>query len=337
MRSDTVTRPTPGMRKAMFEAQVGDDVHGDDPTVNKLEEMAALKLGMEAALFVPSGTMGNTIALKLGCGEGNIALIEENCHIMNFECGNISRIAASLPRPLPSDRGEISLKVLKSHLDNPLKEHIPATRFISLENTHNTWGGTVLNLEYIKEVKKLAQEYNLHFHLDGARVFNASTALNIDVKEITTNFDSVMFCLSKGLGAPIGSMLGGRSDFIKRARKVRKYLGGGMRQVGIIAAAGIFALDHMVNRLAEDHGRAKKLALALGEIKQISIDLDRVETNFVLVNLKTMSSLEYLNKLKAKKVLALPLTNSCVRIVTHNDIDDKDIEIAINANREIFS
>jgi threonine aldolase len=336
-RSDTVTRPTEAMRKAMYNAEVGDDVHGDDPTAIELETRAAEKLGKEAALFVPSGTMGNTIAMILAVGEGKVVLMEERCHIFNFESGNVSRLAKSLPRVLPSDRGKIPLDLLEANIPgDALREHIPEIRTIALENTHNIWGGAVLDIDYMKSVYTLAQQHRLHLHLDGARIFNAATALKVKAREIARYCDSVMFCLSKGLAAPIGSILAGSRDFIIEARKIRKYLGGGMRQVGIIAAAGLVAIDQMVSRLEEDHIRAKKLAESISEINDIEVDPMQTVTNFVMIRLKTMDSMTFLNKCSQEKVLALPYTDNLVRFVVHKDIDDQDIDTAIRTIRSIF-
>lgn len=335
-RSDTVTRPTDEMRKAMYESEVGDDVHGDDPTVNRLEELAAEKLGKEAALFVPSGTMGNTIAMKLGAGEGKVVIMEEKCHIFNFEFGNVSKIAGSLPRVLPSKRGEIPLHLIEEILDSALKEHMPEIKAIALENSHNIWGGTILSQEYIRAAAALAKKHGLHLHLDGARVFNAAVAQTIDVKEIVNHFDSVMFCLSKGLSAPIGSILAGESAFIKEARKVRKSLGGGMRQVGVIAAPGIVALEKMVDRLAEDHVRAKRLAQGATAIKGIEVDADGVDTNMVMIKVTAMAAVQFLERLAERDVWALPVSGDTCRFVVHKDIDDRDIETAVAAIEEVI-
>jgi threonine aldolase len=334
-RSDTVTRPTEEMRKAMYNAEVGDDVHHDDPTVHKLEEIAADKIGKEAALFVPSGTMGNTIAMMIGVGAGKEVILEENCHIQNFEMGNVSRLAHAVPRVLPSDHGKIPLDLIEKNIHTALREHMTHTTAIALENTHNTWGGRILDLQYLADVQKLAKKYELYSHLDGARVFNAAVGLGIDVKEISKYFDSLMFCLSKGLAAPVGSILAGSKEFIKEARFVRKYLGGGMRQVGIIAAAGIVALESMVDRLAEDHQRIKHLAQQIADLPNITVNPDEVETNMLMLTLKSMKAEEFLEKLAAKNIWALPFTDHIVRIVTHKDIDDTDIEKAITAIREI--
>ncbi len=333
-RSDTVTRPTEEMRKAMYNAEVGDDVHGDDPTVNRLEELAAEKVGKEAALFVPSGTMGNTIAMIVGVGAGKEVILEEKCHILNFEAGNVSRIAHALPRAMASDRGKIPLDKLEANIHTSLREHITETRAIALENTHNVWGGALLGMDYLRDAAALARKYDLYFHLDGARVFNAAAALGIDVREIAGLFDSLMFCLSKGLSAPVGSILAGTESFIKEARFARKYLGGGMRQVGIIAAAGIVALEKMTDRLIDDHQRTKRLAEGIAALKNIHVNPDEAETNMIMIELKTMDSDTFLRELAARKVLALPFNSETVRLVTHKDIDDNDINRAISAIRE---
>ena len=334
-RSDTVTRPTEEMRKAMYDAEVGDDVHGDDPTANRLEELAADKVGKEAALFVPSGTMGNTIAMIVGVGEGKEVILEEKSHILNFEAGNVSRLARALPRAMRSDRGKIPVDLMEKNIHTSLRDHITETRAIALENTHNTWGGALLGLDYLNEVSALAHKYNLYLHLDGARVFNAATALKVNVKEIAAHFDSLMFCLSKGLSAPVGSILAGSKEFIKEARFVRKYLGGGMRQVGVIAAAGIVALEKMVDRLVEDHRRAKRLADNIADLRGIDVNPDDVETNMIMISLKAIDSDTFLQKLAARKILALPFDKKSVRIVIHKDIDDNDIDKAISVIREI--
>lgn len=332
-RSDTVTRPTEEMRRAMYKAEVGDDVLGDDPTVIKLQERAAEILGKEAALFLPTGTMGNTIAMKIAAGEGKEVILEEQCHIMNFESGNIARICGSLPRPLPSYRGKIPLDVIEKNIHTALREHMPTTRAISLENTHNVLGGAVLEPEYLEKVHTLAQKYKLHVHLDGARLYNAAVALNIEASAIVRHVDSVMCCLSKGLCAPVGSVLAGSREFIGEARFVRKYLGGGMRQAGVIAAAGLIALEKMIPRLAEDHIRAKRLAEMIMDLSEISFKQEEIVTNFLILKTETMSSNEFLKRLAPMNVLALPFSDSTVRFVTHNDIDDNDIERAASAIR----
>jgi len=330
-RSDTVTRPTPEMRRVMSTAPVGDDVHGDDPTVNRLQDLAAEITGKEAAIFVPSGTMGNTIALILGAGEGVEVIMEDKCHIFNFEAGNVSRIARSLPRILPSENGAMSLALIEASIHTAMRVHCPPTRAIYLENTHNLHGGTVLQPEYMRQVKQLAERHQLHVHLDGARVFNAAVALDVPVAEIAAHVDTMMFCLSKGLCAPIGSILVGNADLINEAIAVRKYLGGAMRQAGIVAAAGILSLQSMVERLAEDHMRAAKLAQGLAGIPGISVDPERVQTNFVMLELENMQSGDFLQRIREHHVWALPFSDHMIRFCTHHDIDDADVDRAVDA------
>ena len=335
-RSDTVTRPTEAMKQAMMNAELGDDVLGDDPTVQKLEEMSAQLLNKEAALFVPSGTMGNTIALKLAAGEGKAVIMEEKCHIFHFEAGNVARIALSLPQTLPSNRGEIPIDLLKTSINVALREHMPQTTAITLENTHNLWGGLVLSLKYMESVQGLAKEFNLHMHLDGARIFNAAVALNVAAADIAKYFNSIMFCLSKGLSSPVGSMLVGSTDFIKEARLHRKSLGGGMRQVGMLAAAGIVSITQMVDRMAEDHQRAKDLAAAIADNEGLEINLEDVQTNMIKIKLKNLDATSFLNKLAQQQVLALPFSHHSVRLVTHKDIDDTDIKKAARVIHEVL-
>ena len=302
-RSDTVTRPTPEMRRVMSTAPVGDDVHGDDPTVNRLQEMSAEITGKEAAIFVPSGTMGNTIALILGVGEGVEVIMEEKCHIFNYEAGNVSRLARSVPRILPSVNGAMDIDRIRENIHTAMRVHCPPTRAICLENTHNLHGGSVLSIEYMRSVKQLAEAHDLH----------------------------MMFCLSKGLCAPIGSILVGSKDLIREAITVRKYLGGAMRQAGIVAAAGILALETMVERLAEDHERARALARGLSGIAGITVNPESVETNFVMLELESMHAPEFLEQLKTLKVLALPFSDHTIRFCTHHDIDDADLARAVDA------
>lgn len=330
-RSDTVTRPTPEMRRVMSTAPVGDDVHGDDPTVNRLQDLAAEMTGKDAAIFVPSGTMGNTIALILGVGEGMEVIMEEKCHIFNYEAGNVSRLARSLPRILPSKDGAIPLELLDSSIHTAMRVHCPPTRAICLENTHNLHGGTVLTPDYMRRVKELADHHQLHVHLDGARVFNAAVALGVPVAKIAAHVDTMMFCLSKGLCAPIGSLLVGDRELIGEAIAVRKYLGGAMRQAGIVAAAGILSLQTMVDRLADDHERAARLARGLEGIPGVKVDMESVQTNFVMLELEHLTASEFLERLKERRVWALPFSDHTIRFCTHNDIDDADVDRAIDA------
>jgi len=338
-RSDTVTRPTPEMRRAMAEAEVGDDVLGDDPTVRRLEELAAGILAKEAALFVPSGTMGNTIALMVHNSRGKEVLLEEKCHIYRYESGNVASLAGALPHTLPSQRGQISLADLEASFKDDADAHEVATGGIALENTHNYHGGTTLPVDYLRQVGEFTRSRRLFLHLDGARMFNAATALKVDAAAIAQPCDSVMFCLSKGLAAPIGSLLVGSRDFIFRAHRVRKQLGGGMRQVGILAAAGIIALDTMRLRLEDDHQRARRLAAGLAAVKGLAIDPADVQTNIVIFRVvsKRIDPEQLVKQMAADKVLALPFGPGRVRLVTHNDIDDADVEKALRSISRIVS
>jgi threonine aldolase len=336
-RSDTVTRPTAKMRKAMAEAEVGDDVLGDDPTVQKLESLAAEKMDKEAALFVPSGTMGNSIAIKVWTRELDEVIVEERSHIYNMESTHLTFIARILPRPLSSNRGAMDPEEVESNIRKP-SVHIPRTSLICVENTHNNWSGTVVPMENLKAIREIANKHDVKIHFDGARVFNASIASGIPVKDYAALGDSLMFCLSKGLSAPVGSILTGPRDFIDYSRRVRKALGGGMRQVGILAAPGIVALTEMVDRLKEDHERAKKFALAIAELPGISLNPDNIETNIIIFgfNHPKISITEFLATLKEEGILALATTGGRIRFVTHKDIGDEDIDKAISAFRKIL-
>ncbi len=336
-RSDTVTKPTERMRKAMYEAEVGDDVLGDDPTVKKLEEIAAEKIGKESALFVPSGSMGNAICVKIWTKEGDEVILEERCHIYNIELGNLSVLSRVLPRPVPSKRGEMSPEdVEKAIRKRGLTSN--GTSLICLENTHNFWSGAVVSVENFKEIRKIAQKHNLKIHLDGARIFNASIAKKIHVTEWTSLVDSVMFCLSKGLSAPIGSIVVGSKEFIEEARRFRKLLGGGMRQVGVIASAGIVALEEMIERLEEDHILAKRLAYGLAEIKGIELNPDDVETNIIIFKIRKngINAPLFVDLLRGKGILALSISENEVRFCTHKDVTEHDVERALKACREIL-
>lgn len=336
-RSDTVTRPTEKMRKAMAEAVVGDDVLGDDPTVQRLESLAASVMGKEAALFVPSGTMGNSIAVKVWTRELEEVIIEARSHIYNMESTHLTFISRIAPRPLASNRGAMDPQEVERNIRKP-SVHIPRTSLICVENTHNNWSGAVVPMNNLKAIREIADKHDVKIHFDGARVFNASIASGIPVKEYAAIGDSLMFCLSKGLSAPVGSMLVGSKDFIDYARRVRKALGGGMRQVGVLAAPGIVALTEMVDRLKEDHDRAKRLALAISELPGIKLNPEHIQTNIFLFgfNHPRLSVPEFLSKLKEKRVLALATTGD-IRFVTHKDIDDEDIERAISAFGEILT
>lgn len=336
-RSDTVTKPTEEMRMAMAEAEVGDDVLGDDPTVQKLEALAASIMGKEAGLFVPSGTMGNSIGVKMWTQELQEVVVEEKCHIYNMESTHLTFISRVTPRPLPSKRGALDPDLVKSNI-RAASVQTPKTSLICLENTHNNWGGAVIPLETFKGIRKVADEYGLKIHLDGARIFNASLAAGIPVKEYAKHCDSVMFCLSKGLCSPVGSMLVSDQATIDYARRLRKALGGGMRQAGVLAACGLISLTRMVDRLKEDHARARKLAEAIHDLPGITLNPAEVETNIIVFyfNHPKITIPELLARLKEKGILALGVFGG-VRLVTHKDVDDEDVERAIKAFREILA
>jgi threonine aldolase len=335
-RSDTVTKPTEKMRRAMAEAEVGDDVLGDDPTVQKLEALAADKMGKEAGLYVPSGTMGNSVAVKAWTRELEEVIVEARSHIYNMESTHMTFISRVTPRPLPSRRGAMDPDDIEKNIRKP-NVHLPRTSLVCVENTHNNWSGAVLPLENLKAVRALADRHGIKVHMDGARIFNASTASGVPVKVYAQCADSVMFCLSKGLSAPIGSMLVGNKDFIEYGRRIRKALGGGMRQVGVLAAAGIVALTEMVDRLKEDHLRAKHLAAAIAGFPGVDIDPATIETNIIIFNFShpQLSVDEFLKELKNRGILALALTGG-IRLVTHKDVDDTDVARAIEAFRQIL-
>jgi threonine aldolase len=338
LRSDTVTLPTDEMREAMNNAEVGDDVYQEDPTVNRLEELAAKKLGKEAALFVPSGTMGNLIAVLTHCQRGDEIILERDSHIYYYEVGGMSAVAGVIPRMIVGDRGILDPQDIRRELREE-NLHYPKTTLICLENTHNRAGGTIIPPKVTEEICQLAHQRNIAVHLDGARIFNAAIALNIEPALLTKDVDSVMFCLSKGLSAPVGSILTGSKEFIKRARKNRKMLGGGMRQAGILAAAGIIALENMVERLEEDHKNARILGEGLANINGIKVDLETVQTNMVYFDLResSMDTFQFLPKLAEYNIWGSPRPPTKVRLVTHYGISEEDIYATIKAIKEIVS
>lgn len=336
-RSDTVTRPTDEMRRAMAEAAVGDDVLGDDPTVQDLEARAARIMGKDAALFVPSGTMGNSIAVKMWTRELDEVIVEEKSHIYNMESTHMTLISRITPRPIPSDRGIMDPVDVRNNIRKP-SVHIPRTSLICVENTHNSWGGAVLPLDNLDALRGLADEHGLKIHMDGARLFNASQASGVPVKDYAARVDSLIFCLSKGLSAPVGSLLVADRDSIDYGRRLRKALGGGMRQVGVLAAPAIIALEKMPARLAEDHARASRLAHGIAGLPGIALDPKSVRTNIVLFrfNHPRLSIPVFLEKLKERGVLALAVFAG-IRFVTHKDVGDEDVDRALAAFREILS
>jgi threonine aldolase len=336
-RSDTVTRPTENMRRAMAEAEVGDDVLGDDPTVVRLESMAAEIMGKEGGLFVPSGTMGNSIAIKVWTRELEEVIVESRAHLYNMESTHMTFIARVTPRPLFSDRGALDPEEVERNIRMP-SVHIPRTSLICVENSHNNWSGAVVPLENLRAVREVADRHGVRIHFDGARIFNASHASGIPVKEYAEIGDSLMFCLSKGLSAPVGSLLVGPKDFIDYARRVRKALGGGMRQVGVLAAPGIVALNEMIDRLKDDNERAKRLASAIAGLPGIQLDPAKIETNIIIFGFDhpRFSIQEFLGKLKEQAILALATTGG-IRFVTHKDVDDEDVDRAILAFQKLLS
>lgn len=334
LRSDTVTKPTPEMREVMAEAEVGDDVYRDDPTVNRLEELAAEMLGKEAALFVPSGTMGNLIALLVHCQRGVEAIVGNQSHIYLNEVGGMSALGGIQPCPVQNQSdGTLALEDILASIRTEDVHH-PITRLVSIENTQNVCGGVPLTLNYTRQVGELAQRNHLSFHIDGARIFNSAVAQNVPVRDLVEPADSVMFCLSKGLAAPIGSMLVGTKKFIARARHIRKMLGGGMRQAGVVAAAGIISLEKMTKRLAEDHARAKRLADGLREVKGLVVDTGSPYTNMVYLNLAEnvpVNAQQVTQKMKDLGVLVDPENARRFRLVTHYWIEDDAVEKTVSA------
>ncbi|EQB62887.1 MAG: Aromatic amino acid beta-eliminating lyase/threonine aldolase [candidate division Zixibacteria bacterium RBG-1] len=337
LRSDTVTKPSPAMRKAMASAVVGDDVFEDDPTVVKLEAMTAEILGKEKALFVPSGTMGNEVCIKVLTKPGDEIIVEEGSHIYNNEVGAPAALSGIQLHVIKGVKGIFTAEQIEDEIRTPDVHH-PNVTVISVENTHTQSGGTVFPLSEVKKIKKLADRHKIKMHLDGARLWNACVAKGIPPKEYAASFNCLSVCLSKGLGAPIGSLVAGEEDFIFEARRVRKRLGGGMRQVGIIAAAGIYALKNNYKRLAEDHQNAKFLAQRLSEIDGLEIDMETVQTNLVVIDIRNsgLSVPEVVAKLKEKKVLVVPFGKTLIRAVTHLDVNRKDLEKAVEVFKKVF-
>ena len=336
LRSDTVTRPTPAMRRAMAEAEVGDDVYGEDPTVNRLQTRAAEIFGRDAALFVPSGSMGNLIAVRTWTKPGNEVICEERGHVNQYELASMSAVAGCMPRPTLAPDGILTWELIEP-LIRPKTYYYSQTALVSLENTHNMAGGTVYPPAVADEICDCAHEAGLLVHLDGARIFNAAVALSRPVSELTRKFDSVMFCLSKGLGAPVGSMLVGSGDFIEKARIARKLLGGGMRQVGVLAAAGLVALEESPKILHHDHESARYLAEQLSVIPGISLDLKKVVTNIVIFDVRGTgkTAAEICAGLGKQGILAGPTGKFGIRMVTHYDVNRAGIDRALEALRDI--
>ncbi|PWT98913.1 MAG: low specificity L-threonine aldolase [Terriglobia bacterium] len=330
LRSDTVTKPTAAMRRAMMEAEVGDDVYGEDPTVNLVERRAAEVTGKEAALFVPSGTMGNTIAVKLHTTHGQEVICDSRSHVLNYELGMISWFSGCVPRAIAAADGILTWDQVRREI-RPLGPHWAQTGLIEIENTHNMAGGTIYPLRAIREICDGAHELGLKVHMDGARVFNAAAAMNVPVREIVEPVDTVMFCVSKALGAPVGSLLAGPADAIARGRLYRKRLGGGMRQAGVLAAAALIAIEETPQCLANDHCNARLLAEGLSRIPGISVDPAKVMTNIVIFDVSGtgMASAEISACLKQRGVLINGINERQMRAVTHYDVDRAACEQAL--------
>lgn len=336
LRSDTITIPSEGMRKAIYNAAVGDDVFKEDPTVNKLEEYCAGLLGKEAALFVSSGVMGNQICLHLLTRRGDEVICERDAHIFNYESGSPAALSGIQLHPVDGNRGVITAEQVEPLIRPSSAYYMPRTKVIELENTHNRAGGTIYPLDEIKKMKELVKKYNLFFHLDGARIWNASVATGIPVNEYASYFDSISCCLSKGLGAPVGSVIAGDKEFINEAYRVRKSWGGGMRQAGILAAAGLYALLNNFNRLSEDHEKAKILAEAINEIPDLEIDMNAVQTNILIFKPLKMNVEDALLKCKEEGLLLTLGRVDSLRAVTHLDVGFEDIDKAKKIFEEVF-
>lgn len=335
LRSDTVTRPTDEMRDAMARAEVGDDVYGEDPTANRLQELAAELLGKEAALFVPSGTMGNQICVRLHTQPGQELIAEERSHIFNMEMATMAVVSGVLAHPIKCENGLLDWPSIQAVI-RPKLPYFAQTGLVAMENTLNLAGGTVVPLKHMEEVAERTHEAGLPIHLDGARIFNAAVFLKKDVKDLVRPFDSVMFCLSKGLGAPVGSMIAGSREFIDRAIPVRRMFGGGMRQAGVLAAAGIVALEKMTTRLEEDHSNARLLAEGLSQIPGISLDSERVQTNILVFDCggTGLTAADLSARLRERGVLASGIGPTAMRMVTHKDVSRSDCETAVSAARD---
>lgn len=338
LRSDTVTRPTDAMRQAMANAEVGDDQYGEDPTVTRLEQLAAQMLGKEAAVYVASGTMGNLAALLAHCGRGDEIIMGDECHIFWYESGGAAALGG-MPFSLVPNRanGELDLDVVRQRI-RAKRAGYPPTGVICVENTQNRCGGTIVPVEHLADLRAIADEHDIPIHMDGARIFNAAAGSDTPVERIASYADTVQFCLSKGLAAPVGSIVAGSAAFIDRARGARKILGGAMRQSGVIAAAGVVALESMVDRLPEDHRRARRLAEALANIDGISIDLEAVQTNIVIFKTEpAVSQAAFIEGMKDAGVLVSNYGTRGVRMVTHYQVDDAAIEQAIASAQSVMA
>jgi threonine aldolase len=326
LRSDTVTKPTPAMRQAMANAEVGDDVYGEDPTVNRLQDLVAERTGFEAALFMPSGSQSNQVALAVHTKRGQEVVAPVGAHIYEYEIGAMAVVSGLVPRLVPAPLGVPGLEDIRAAIHFGI--HQAPTGLISLENTHNKAGGTVVPLAHCHEVRKIADEFGLPFHLDGARGFNAAVAMKVSLGDFCKPFDTVSLCLSKGLAAPVGTVLVGSKAFMKEAHRYRKMLGGGMRQAGILAAAGIIAVETMIDRLTEDHIRARFIAEEISKIPGISVNLQCVQTNMIYFNVANAAA--FAASMKEQGILCNVLYGDAIRLVTHYEISDDDAKDAVN-------
>jgi threonine aldolase len=342
LRSDTVTLPTEEMLEAIRHADLGDDVYGEDPTVNRLEDMAAAKMGKEAGLLVASGTQANLVSLMSNAQRGELVVLESESHMNWYEVGGISSIAGLMPWPVRSQYGALDPKDVEAAI-RPENIHFPQPALVCAENTHNRHGGTVITPAQLESIRRVVDSHGLKLYMDGARIFNAAIALKVKPEELAKHVDNLMFCLSKGLCCPVGSVIVGSREFIKKARKVRKVLGGGMRQAGIIAAAGIVALEKMVERLEEDHKNARRLAEGISKVEGIRVDLARVQTNMVFLDISGLKTSDevILSKLKQEGILASTLAKNRLRLVTHMGIEqehvDKAIDVFVHIADDIWS
>jgi threonine aldolase len=336
LRSDTVTKPSPAMRQVMYEAEVGDDVYGEDPSVNELQRYAAELLGKESALYVSSGVMGNQICLNVLTEPGDEIICETDAHIFNYESGSPAVLSGIQLHPIPGKRGVIKAEQVEDAIRPAGAYYMPRTKVIAIENTHNRAGGTIFPLEVIKELRDLADKYNLFLHIDGARIWNASVASGIPLKEYTQYCDTISCCLSKALGAPVGSIIAGTSEMMKKAFRVRKAWGGGMRQSGILASAGLYALKNNIERLKEDHQKARALAECISSIPSVEIDLESVQTNIIIFKSGRISIPDAIKGCKERGLLISVGKKDSLRMITHLDVSFEEIEKTKQILTEVF-
>ena len=335
---DTSTLPTEEMLEAMHRAKLGDDVYHEDPTVNELEALSAEMLNKEAAIFMPSGTMSNLVAVMCHTHHGDEVVVEAEAHVMYYETGGIAAVAGVMPLAIHGEQGVLRAEQIEPTLRKP-NQHYPRTTLLCIENTHNRGGGTITNLQVMRELRELCDRWNLHLHVDGARIFNAAVALNVPARDLVADADSIWFALSKGLSAPVGSVLLGNREFIEQARRLRKMLGGSMRQAGVLAAAGIVALQTGIDRLAEDHAHARQLAKSLAEIPSLRVDPRTVQTNMVMIDTQDtgLRADQLVAALKERGIRASSRPPYTVRFVTHRMIGETEIEILLQALKEILA